>query len=290
MQAPPQSVAVVPAADKQEALEFAPVIIDWLGNRGCSVIGEAELEGGAQADALIALGGDGLMMHIANRYPQIPILGINFGTVGFLAMVERSHWKDILQLLVNGEFTYQEGPTLQVHTYRSGHAKDDGTAINDVVLRSGIQMVDVELYIDGRYVNTYPGDGMIVSSPQGSTAYCMAAGGPILTAGVRGFALTPISAHSPIRATLVVPEESEIEMVVGNNRPAHLILDGKVASELQRDDIIHVEAGKDRFRMIMMDGMNFYEAFRSKFNYSIRPDAVPSLGRDRRTPGQSRAT
>ena len=75
-------------------------------------------------------------------------------------------------------------------------------------------MIDVELYVDGQYVNTYPGDGMIVASPQGSTAYCMAAGGPILAAGVRGFALTPISAHSPIRATLVVPEESTIELVV----------------------------------------------------------------------------
>lgn len=288
MQTPPQSIAVVPAADKSEALEFAPVVAGWLRENDREVVTEAELEQGSSADALIALGGDGLMMHIANRYSHIPILGINFGTVGFLAMVERSHWKEILSLLIKGEYTYQDGPTLQVHTYRNGDESDDGTAINDVVVRSGIQMVDVELYIDGRYVNTYPGDGMIVASPQGSTAYCMAAGGPILTAGVRGFSLTPISAHSPIRATLVVPEESEIELVVSNNRPAHLILDGKVARELQRDDIIHVGAGKDRFRMIMMDGMNFYEAFRSKFNYSIRPDAVPSLGRERRKPGQSR--
>ena len=139
-------------------------------------------------------------------------------------------------------------------------------------------MIDVELYIDGRYVNTYPGDGMIVSSPQGSTAYCMAAGGPILTAGVRGFAIIPISAHSPIRATLVVPEESSIELVLSNDRDGHLILDGKVAKELQLNDVIQVCAGIDPFRMIMLEGMNFYEAFRSKFNYMIRPDAVPSLG------------
>ena len=146
-------------------------------------------------------------------------------------------------------------------------------------------MVDVELYIDRRYVNTYPGDGMIVASPQGSTAYCMAAGGPILTAGVRGFALTPISAHSPIRATLVVPEESVIEMVVSNNRPAHLILDGKVACELKRNDIVEVRSGEDSFRLVLVESMNFYDAFRSKFNYLIRPDAVPSLGVDRNSNG-----
>ena len=282
MQNPPRTIAVVPAADKTEALEFGPVLTNWLRERGVTVIHENDLENGAQAEALIALGGDGLMMHMANRYPASPILGINFGTVGFLAMVERAGWRDVLELLLSGNFTYQEGPTLQVNVQRDGHDSDHGTAINDVVLRSGVHMVDVELYIDGRYVNTYPGDGMIVSSPQGSTAYCMAAGGPILTAGVRGFALTPISAHSPIRATLVVPEASSIELVVSNKREAHLILDGKVATELKRDDIVHVGAGRDPFRMIMMEGMNFYDAFRSKFNYSIRPDAVPSLGRNRR--------
>jgi len=283
MRNPPGRIAVVPASDKQEALDFAPVIAQWLKKRSVEVLLEKELVGGESADALVALGGDGLMMHMANRFPNIPILGINFGTVGFLAMVERASWEEILEHLVKGEYSYQEGPTLQVNVLRNGSQSHYGSAINDVVLRSGIQMVDVELYIDGRYVNTYPGDGMIVSSPQGSTAYCMAAGGPILTAGVRGFALTPISAHSPIRATLVVPEQSTIELVVSNNREAHLIMDGKVATQLQRDDIIQVSAGDQPFRMIMMEGMNFYDAFRSKFNYSIRPDAVPSLGSDRRT-------
>lgn len=277
----PQRIAVVPAADKEEAQSFGPELAAWLRSRGRTVVSEQELESGATADALIALGGDGLMMHLANRFANIPIFGINFGTVGFLAMAERSSWQQVMELLLAGEYEYQEGPTLAVDVQRNGTNDDYGSAINDVVLRSGIQMVDIELYIDGRYVNTYPGDGMIVSSPQGSTAYCMAAGGPILTAGVRGFALTPISAHSPIRATLVVPEDSRIELVVSNNRPAHLILDGKVVADLQRGDIVLVGAGQATFRMILMEGMNFYEAFRSKFNYSIRPDAIPSLGLNR---------
>jgi NAD+ kinase len=142
-------------------------------------------------------------------------------------------------------------------------------------------MIDVELYVDRRYVNTYPGDGMIVASPQGSTAYCMAAGGPILTAGVRGFALTPISAHSPIRATLVVPEESTIELVLTNDHPAELIIDGQPVEHLRKSDVVSIMCGRERFRLIVAEGMNFYEAFRSKFNYLIRPDAVPSLGHHR---------
>ena len=144
-----------------------------------------------------------------------------------------------------------------------------------------MQMIDVELYIDGRYVNTYPGDGMIVASPQGSTAYCMAAGGPILTSGVRGFAITPISAHSPIRATLVVPEESRIELAVSSDRDAYLILDGHVSDELRQGDVVAVSRGVEQFRLILTEHMNFYTAFQSKFNYLIRPGAVPSLGHDR---------
>lgn len=281
MQKPPQVIAIVPAEDKAEALTFAPAVERWLRDRGCTVVSERQLADGATADVLVALGGDGLMIHMANRFPSVPIIGINFGTVGFLAMVEKSRWREVLGLLMAGDYTYQDGPTLQVDDRRDGATTDHGTAINDVVIRSGIQMIDVELYVDGRYVNTYPGDGMIVSSPQGSTAYCMAAGGPILTAGVRGFAIVPISAHSPIRTTLVVPEESSIELVLSNDHDAHLILDGKVAKELLPNDVISVGAGSDPFRMIIVEGMNFYDAFRNKFNYMIRPDAVPSLGVNR---------
>ncbi len=88
---------------------------------------------------------------------------------------------------------------------RQADSVPQGWAINDVVVRAGMRMVDIEIYIDGHYVNTYPGDGMIVSTPHGSTAYCMAAGGPILTAGVRGFAIVPISCHRPIRTPLGRP-------------------------------------------------------------------------------------
>jgi NAD+ kinase len=199
-------------------------------------------------------------------------------------MVERAGWEQLFERLVSGEFELSEGPTLAASVRRAGKSQPVGWAINDVVVRSGMQMVEVELYVDGKYVNTYPGDGMIVASPQGSTAYCMAAGGPILAAGVRGFAVTPISAHSPIRSTLVVPEESVVEIVVVNDHECALIIDGVLNAQLQRGDIIAVERGAESFRLILTHEMNFYEAFRSKFNYLIRPDAVPSLGHDREQP------
>ncbi|MGH9175356.1 MAG: NAD(+)/NADH kinase [Vicinamibacterales bacterium] len=284
MESRPRTIAVVAARDKSDSRQLAPVIDAWLTERGCQVLGEESLRGGARADALIALGGDGLMMRMAHSFPGVPLLGINFGKVGFLAMVERAQWQDVLAQILAGEFDIQDGPTLASTIRRATGTTEQGWAINDVVVRSGMQMIDVELYVDGRYVNTYPGDGMIVASPQGSTAYCMAAGGPILTAGVRGFAITPISAHSPIRATLVVPEASRIELAIASDRDAYLILDGIVTDELRRGDVVTVDLGDEHFRLIVTEPMNFYTAFQSKFNYLIRPGAVPSLGHERNDP------
>jgi len=276
-----ETIAVVAASDKNDSHELAPSIGRWLEDRGCAVISEDDLRRGDRADALIALGGDGLMMRMAHSFPGVPLLGINFGKVGFLAMVERTHWQEVLSQIIDGGYEVQDGPTLSSSVARGNEQIGGGWAINDVVVRSGMQMIDVELYIDGRYVNTYPGDGMIVASPQGSTAYCMAAGGPILTAGVHGFAITPISAHSPIRATLVVPEESRIELVVASDRDAFLILDGHLTQELNQGDVVTVKRGIEQFRVIITEHMNFYTAFQHKFNYLIRPGAVPSLGHDR---------
>jgi NAD+ kinase len=276
-----ETIAVVAASDKNASHELAPAIQHWLEARGCAVVGEDDLRAGARADALVALGGDGLMMRMAHSFPGMPLLGINFGKVGFLAMVERAQWQEVLAQVILGDYTIQDGPTLAASVARGGQHIGGGWAINDIVVRSGMQMIDVELYVDGRYVNTYPGDGMIVASPQGSTAYCMAAGGPILTAGVRGFAITPISAHSPIRATLVVPEESRIELAVSGDRDAFLILDGHLSDALEQWDVVTVSRGNEPFRLIITEHMNFYTAFQSKFNYLIRPGAVPSLGHDR---------
>jgi NAD+ kinase len=146
-------------------------------------------------------------------------------------------------------------------------------------------MVDIEIYIDGHYVNTYPGDGMIVATPHGSTAYCMAAGGPILTAGVKGFAIVPISCHSPIRTPFVVSEDATIEMVVANDHDSALILDGREQTHLERWDIIRVSRGEHAFNLVTLESTNFYEAFRTKFNFRIRPDAIPSRDTPENTNG-----
>ena len=276
----PDRVGLIAARSKEEAQGLAPAVADALHVRGVDVVPEENLALGVsardQVDVIVVLGGDGLMMRAANAYPDVPLLGVNFGNVGFLALVERRNWEQALDALMTGNYEVQEGPTLQATRVREGVEANQGWAINDVVIRAGLRMVDIEIYIDGHYVNTYPGDGMIVATPHGSTAYGMAAGGPILTAGVRGFAIVPINCHSPIRTPFVVSEAAIIEMVVATNRDASLILDGREHDSLLHRDIVRVTRGEHVFRLITMQSTNFYEAFRTKFNFKIRPDAVPS--------------
>lgn len=271
---------IIAALSKPEASHLGDTIGAWLRDHGHVPVPEEDLDttGSAPVDAVVVLGGDGLMMRSANAYPDIPLLGINFGKVGFLALVEQQDWEPAMTALTTGEFELEESSTLQATLTRALEERDQGWAINDVVIRSGHRMLDVEVYIDGHFVNTYPGDGMIVSTARGSTAYCMAAGGPILTAGVRGFAIVPISCHSPIRTPMVASEEALIEINLTNDHPGTLILDGRPLVDLGKNDLITIRRGRHTFQLVKVGSTNFYEAVRTKFNFQIRPDAIPTRG------------
>lgn len=271
-------LGIVAAFSKPEANTLSETIVSWLTERGITSVAEPDIRAGTEknVDAIIVLGGDGLMMRMANNFPDIPLFGINFGKVGFLALVEQKDWTAALQLFIDGKFELDESSTLEATVFRDDHELDQGWAINDVVIRGGNRMVEQELYIDGVYVNTYPGDGMIVSTPRGSTAYCMAAGGPILTPGVRGFAIVPISCHSPIRTPMISSEDALIEIIHSNVHPASVILDGQKTMTIGRGDVVKIQRGQHTFQLIRVGITNFYDAIRTKFNFQVRPGAIPS--------------
>ncbi len=269
---------IVAALSKPEAERLGEEIAQWLTDRGHEPVTEADLSahGTTGIDAVVVVGGDGLMMRSANVYPDVPLLGINFGKVGFLALVEQQDWVPALENLIEGDFQIETSSTLEANVVRGEQDLEQGWAINDVVIRGGNRMLDVEVYIDGHFVNTYPGDGMIVSTARGSTAYCMAAGGPILTAGVRGYAIVPISCHSPIRTPTVVSEAVLIELILTNDHEGSLILDGRTMIDLLQGDIISIKRGVHTFQLVTFGTTNFYDAIREKFNFQIRPDVVPT--------------
>ncbi len=276
------AIGIIAARNKPEAQALAAAIGDWLATRGVNPRDEAALlrDGGEGVDLLIVLGGDGLMVRCGRMFPGLPLLGVNFGHVGFLTMVERRDWVPALERVLARDYRVQRGPTLQADLVRDGRRieVDGRQVINDVVIRSGPQLIELELYINGQFVNLYPGDGMIVATPQGSTAYCMSAGGPILTHGVRGFAVMPLNPHSPIRIPLVIEEEALVELVCVSDRPSWLYLDGSYQDppRLVRGDIVQVRRGEHPFALVLLEGMSFYNAVRDRFNFLIRPDTKPS--------------
>lgn len=271
-------LGLVAAFSKPEAQDLARTITSWLEDRHIEAVPEDNIlaEPKPNVDAIIVLGGDGLMMRMAKAFPDIPLIGINFGKVGFLALVEQAQWQQALELFLSGNYDLDESSTLQAIMTRGSDSSDQGWAINDVVIRGGLRMIEVEVYIDGYFVNQYPSDGLIVSTPRGSTAYCMAAGGPILTPGVKGFAVVPISSHSPIRTPMIASEDSVIELVTANSHIANLILDGERTCRLEQLDVVKVTKGDHLFRLVRVNTTSFYTAFREKFNFSTRPNTIPS--------------
>ncbi|MBM4417190.1 MAG: NAD(+)/NADH kinase [Chloroflexi bacterium] len=266
-----RAVAILAHRESATAAELEPEIRGWLVQRGVRVANDV-----APADLglCLSLGGDGLMMRAARRYPDVPILGVNFGNFGFLTAAEAGEWREALNRLLAGDFHLRVGPTLATTLRRveSGRVEDLGWAVNDVVVHGEIRFVQPSLFIDGQHVNDYPGDGIILSTPAGSTAYCMAAGGPVLLSGVGGFAVVPISCHSPIRVSLIVPEDVEVGIRLEGRHGANLILDGE--SEQQRaivpGDIVLMRKGPIAFRQVSFRSFDWFSAFQSKFNYQIR--------------------
>jgi len=161
-------------------------------------------------------------------------------------------------------------------------------AANDVVLRAIDGMIDVELYVDDRFVNMFPGDGIIVSTVLGSTAYNLAAGGPVLAAGVRGFAITPMLTASPIRLPLVVGEEAAIDLICTRSSGGyHVITDGRRHRPLSGGEEIRVRRSAVVCRLIVFREMNLFERMASKLNYQSRPGWKPARPNRGDPPGRS---
>ncbi len=282
----PRRVGVIPARNKPEAVKLAPTILGWLRERGVEALDEAALmaleangQPASTIDAIVTLGGDGLMLVAARAWPGVPLLGINFGHLGFLTAADEHNWRFALERYLAGteHYSLREESTLAVEVRRQGQPIYEGWAANDVVLRAIDGVIDVELYVDDMFVNMYPGDGIIVSTVLGSTAYNLAAGGPVLATGVKGFAITPMLCASPIRLSLVVAESAAIDLVCTRApRGYHLLTDGQHRDPLRGGEEIRVRRSPTVCRLVVFREMNLFARMQSKLNYQSRPGWRPA--------------
>jgi NAD+ kinase len=244
----------------------------WLRERG------AYVDEPCDADVQVVLGGDGMVVRAARSQCAVPVLGIDFGQLGFLAHVPPSRWETRLKQVLLGRYDVRVDATIRVELERDGKPLASLWAVQDVVFHAfvvpghGQQMAVLELYIDNKYLNPLPGDGLIIATSPGSSAYNLSAGGPVLAPGSRTFAVTPICAHTPMRASFSVAESTPITLIQLGRFPISVCVDGQVSfDEFAPNDVAHIGADPRRFQLVTFPDTSFYGRFRQRFNYRIRP-------------------
>jgi NAD+ kinase len=218
---------------------------------------EAEvLRQAPESDVLITFGGDGTIVRTARitASHDLPILGVNLGRLGFLAELQPSEVSDRLGALVNGEYWLEERMMLHADLRRGQGVVGSFEALNDVVVSRGsiARVIRVDTHIDSQFLTTYVADGVIVATPTGSTAYSLAAGGPIVDPHVSSMLLTPIVPHLTVAATLVLPATAQVRLEVSAEHGATLTVDGQVDLPLTNGDAVTVAASQNVCRFVRM--------------------------------------
>lgn len=226
-----------------------------------------------KTDLLICVGGDGTVLHSARRAAlfKVPVLGLNSGTLGFLTSVEGEHFKEHLEKILSGHYTKAERTLLNVNIYRQNKlAAKNLTAVNECVLKaSGIRAFTTEITYEKYQLNEYFGDGIIVATPTGSTAYSLAAGGPIVAPGVNTFLLTPVCPHTISQRPMVLPE-GKIILTPRFKRPkdtAVVSLDGQGSFIIESGDRVEITRSKHKAVFIYDKEYDYFKNLYNKFKW-----------------------
>jgi NAD+ kinase len=241
------------------------------GMQGIMRVATCELA--ARADLVIAIGGDGTLLYAAGLVARhsVPLLGINRGHLGFLTDVMPEQLVAEVDAALQGKLDSDERPLLAARLENSSGIIAEVLALNDVVLQrlATGRMVDFESHVDGRYVNTHAGDGVVIASATGSTAYALSCGGPIVEPHLEVFVMAPISPHTLSDRPLVVSARSNIELRLldRHDTRAQLVCDGAVRAEIAPADRLHIQQAKERVTLLHPLGHDFYRLLRSKLHW-----------------------
>ena len=282
-----RTVGVAIKPGEPRALAAVRDLAKWLAERGvracfetdaAAAIGEVGVSRAAmvrEADLLIVLGGDGTLLSVVRALEEraVPILGVNLGTLGFLVEVSVDGMHEALARALDGEMTIEPRMRLAVRLLRDGRELRRWLALNDAVITKGAsaRIVDLEARADGQLVTTYHADGLIVSTPTGSTAYTLSAGGPILLPGVPSMVLTPICPHALTQRPLVLPDSAVIEVIVHpRGGEVQLAIDGQEGAPLQEGDLVEVRRSEHPALLLVSPAHSRFEVLRSKLRWGER--------------------
>lgn len=224
----------------------------------------------ARVDLMIAIGGDGTMLYAGNlsRDTNVPLLGVNRGRLGFLADVTPDEMLTSVDHILHGEYTIESRLLLDAQLMKADGGVISSTAFNDVVLkrRETGRMVDFEASVAGQFVNTHSGDGLIVATPTGSTAYALSCGGPIIEPQLDAVVIVPICPHTLTDRPIVIAANQpiEIRLLERERSQAEIVVDGHSIGAIQPDDMLKINAADNRIHLIHPPGYDYYGILRSK--------------------------
>ncbi|HHW48585.1 MAG TPA: NAD(+)/NADH kinase [Clostridiaceae bacterium] len=242
-------------------------VAEHIGEIGINMDQEKMLD---SAEAVICLGGDGTFLKAArNVYTRgLPLLGINLGNMGFLTEVEKNDIDNAVDNLINNRFTIEGRMMLDTVIIRDKEVIASDVALNDVVIsREGItKILHVKTYINDVFVDTFPGDGLIISSPTGSTAYSLSAGGPIVEPDIEMIIVTPICPHILFTRSFITTGDRAVRAVIDENSSyiAMVTVDGQVGYEVRGGDVIETKRSSHCVKIIRMGSRNFFSVLRKK--------------------------
>jgi NAD+ kinase len=283
-----KAVGIVSKPNKPEIAEILPPLTDWLRKHGYTFIVDPETAPQAKGaeevprqgmaerklDFIIVLGGDGTLLSAARAVAKAgtPIVGVNLGALGFLTEVPIEELYPTLESIDRGSCDIDVRSMVHCEVGRGGSSIASFEALNDVVVGKGTiaRLNHCDVFIDKVFVSRYQADSLIVSTPTGSTAYSLAAGGPILMPNVESFVVTPVSAHSLTHRPLVVRDTSHIEIVVmTGEEEAYLSIDGQAGMPMRDGDRVYCRKSKDQVKLLHTKG-TFFDVLRTKLKWGQR--------------------
>ena len=282
-----KKIGIICKPERKEPQEILLQLLPFLRQKGCEAFVDAETaaelnitgflrkEIPGLVDVVLVLGGDGTMLSVCRLVAEkgIPILGINLGSLGFITEVNRDEIFDVVDKMLNGGCVTEERLMLSASIHRNGKKISEYTVLNDVVINKGAlaRIIDLETNINSSYITTFKADGLIISTPTGSTAYSLSAGGPILYPTLGSIVLTPICSHTLTNRPIVVPDDFRIEIIIKSlSEDVFLTLDGQVGFSLRIGDVIEVNKSDYKAKLLVPAERDYFQVLRTKLKWGER--------------------
>ena len=287
-------IGIIAKRNKPEAVNITRNLVDWFRLKKIEVYIEEEMgnllgphasgpnlnpiqreDFPTQVEMIIVLGGDGTILSVARLVGdhKVPILGVNLGGLGFLTEITLEELRRVLERVVQGDFVTDERVVLTAAVIRKGEKMAEFTVLNDAVINKGAlaRIIDIETTIDGEYLTTFKSDGLIFSTPTGSTAYNLSAGGPIVYPSLHCIIITPICPHTLTNRPIMVPDDVEIRAILKTKQQEVILtLDGQQGFPLEMEDVVEVRKAEGRILLIKSPHRHYFEVLREKLKWGER--------------------